>query len=404
LWKKFMNAIPMRHGRLFVLLLIILLTGTSCRLGRRAEPPPIPTGLAGQITGGVTAGPLSLASVTRGEVVQQALYSGQVVLARQEDLYFRRSGRLTQVYVEDGAKVQQGDLIAELDKSQLVLDLEVALLGLEIAQQNLADAKDALAYERRQAELKLELAQSQLANGGIAPLDDTSAQARIKMLEYQVELAQLELSNVDETVNPVLELNVRRAELAVEKVKESILEGPIFAPFDGEIRFINLPEDGRQLAVQAYSAVARLVEPNSFQIELNLPRAQLEPLREGMAVQVSSAALPGARLPGVIRALPRPFGTSQGSLTEVALVNPADRSRLNEGATVAVTVALRSKQDALVVPRIALRQENQSYYVLVKNGDTVERTTVAVGILGNDQVEIVGGLTEGQQVVVSAAR
>jgi HlyD family secretion protein len=156
--------------------------------------------------------------------------------------------------------------------------------------------------------------------------------------------------------------------------------------------------------VQAYGAVARLVEPNSFQIELNLPRAQLEPLQEGMAVQVSSAALPGMRLPGVIRALPRPFGTSQGSLTEVALVNPADRSRLNEGSTVAVTIALRSQQNALVVPRIALRQENQSYYVLVKNGDTVDRTTVAVGLLGNDQVEIVGGLTEGQQVVVSEAR
>jgi HlyD family secretion protein len=392
-----------RSGSLLVLLLLLTLL-TSCRLGRRAEPPPMPATIANRMAGGVTSGPLSLASVSRGEVVQQALYSGQVVLARQENLFFRRSGRVTQVYVNDGAQVQAGDLLAELDNSQLELDLEVALLSLEIAQQELRDAQTELTFRRRQAEFNLEIARLRLANLRATGETTDEEPATIRIQQIQVDLAELQLEQIDETVNPVLELNVQRAELAVRKVKESILDGQITAPFDGELRFINLPEADQQLAVQAYGAVARLVEPNSFQIELNLPRAQLEPLSEGMRVQVSSATLPGARLAGVIRALPRPFGTSQGSLTQVALVNAADRSRLNEGATVAVSVALRSKQNALVIPRLALRQENQNYYVFVKNGDLVERATVAVGILGNDTVEIVGGLTEGQQVVLSDAR
>jgi RND family efflux transporter MFP subunit len=365
----------------------------------------MPDNLSKQITGAAVVGPLTSVAVKRGEVVQQALYSGQVVLARQENLFFRRSGQVTQVFVTDGATVQQGDLLAELDNSLLTLDLEAALLSLDIANQELKEAETALDYRRRQAELNLEIAKLRAANAQSAATgEDDVGTATATILEHQVELAQLQLDQIEEDVSPVLRLNVQRAELAVEKVKQSILDGQIIAPFDGELRFINLPQADEHLAVQSYAAVARLVEPESFQIELNLSRAQLEPLREGMSVQLSAASLPGERLPAIIKALPRPFGTSQGSLTEVALVNSNDQSKLVEGITAAVSVDIKSKQDALLIPRTALRQENQTYYVMVQAGDAVERANVAVGILGSEWAEVVAGLTEGQQVVVSGVK
>lgn len=376
---------------------------TSCRLGRRAEPPPMPTGLATQMQALPAAEQLTTFTVQRGNVTQKVILSGDVVVAHETDLAFRTSGRLAKVYVQDGEQVEAGDLIAVLDNATLEVDLELANLSLEVAKGELAQAKKDLAYNRQQAELNLKIAQlhSSVITTTRTTRADPAANVNQLVSQYQVELAQLALARLRTEVNPALELNIRRSELTVQKIKQQILDGQILAPFAGEVRFINLPTSVEPIAIQANAPVARLVEAEQFKIELNLPRAQLEPLQEGMPVRISTASLPGTSLPGKITALPRPFGTSQGSLTEVELVNPQDGAHLHEGITVAVSIELRSKQDALVIPRSALREENQLYYVLIMRGDQPTRTDVVVGIISDDWVEILGGLQSGQVVAIS---
>lgn len=385
-------------------LLLAVSTGLSaCRLGRGATPTPIPITLPGRVNPNIAATNLETYTVQRGEVVEEEILTGRVIPAREEDLFFRRSGQVTEVYVEDGDLVQKGDIIAVLDNEILELDLEAALIGLAIAKENLTQAQEALVYRRQQAELNLTIAQTYLDSSlSTVSVEVTSSEEpeALRVRRLQAELAQLNLDNIDETIDPTYELNVKRAELAVERVKQTILEGQIEVPYDGEIRFINLPENGEQLAVQGYAGVARLVDTSQIKIELNLPRTQLETLSEGMPVAVSAASLGSRSLDGVIDALPRPFGTSQGSLTEVTLVNPADNSLLREGITVAVAARLKSKPNALVIPRTALREENQIYHVMVQKGETVRQVNVAVGVLSSDLVEIVAGLEEGENVVV----
>lgn len=388
--------------RTAILLLCLATPLAGCRLGRRAEPPPMPAGLADQMQALPEANQLTTFTVQRGNVTQKVILSGDVVLAHEKDLAFRASGRLARVYVQDGERVEAGDLIAVLDNRTLEVDLELATLSLEVAKGELAQAKEDLAYNQRQAELNLKIAKLHAAN--VITNTRTSAADSVSQLvsQYQVELAQIAFDRVRTEVNPALELNIRRGELTVQKIKQEILDGQILAPFAGEVRFINLPENDEAVVMPANAPVARLVETNKYKIELNLPRAQLEPLQEGMAVRISAASLAGASLPGKITALPRPFGTSQGSLTEVEVSNPADAAKLHEGTTVAVSIDLRSKQDALVIPRNALREENQLYYVVVVVGDQPTRADVAVGIISDDWVEILGGLQEGQAVAISS--
>jgi len=386
------------------LFLVVSMSALSgCRLGRRETPTPIAITLPGQLSGNGVANSSETYIVQKGEVVQEEVLTGRVIPAREENLFFRRGGQITDVYVEDGARVQAGDIIAILDNEILEIDLESALIGLTIAKENLSDAQQDLAYRRRQAELALDIAQINLNSltitASVEPSqleEPTSVQVR----HIQAELAQLTLDNIDETLDPTTEWVVNRNELAVARVKQAILEGQIEAPFEGELRFINLPEADEQLAVQAYAVVARLVDTSKFKIELNLPRAQLESFTEGMSVAISAPSLGDRTLPAVIEALPRPFGTSPGSLTEVTLANAEDNSQLREGITVVVNVRLKSKPAALVIPRAALQEENQIYYVTVQEGTEVRRVTVAVGVLGSDLVEIVAGLKEGQTIVL----
>ena len=389
---------------LLVLLTTLLSTLSACRLGR-AVPTPIAITLPDQSAAAAAA--FTSYTVQKGEVVQDELLSGRVIPAHEEDLFFRRSGQVTKVYVNDGDKIQQGDMIAALDNEVLELDLESALLSLAIAKENLINAEKDLAYRRRQAELNLNIAKVNLdsvaADASAAPEGQGESNLR-QIRQLQTESAQLALDNIPETIDPTLELNVKRAELAVERVKQAILEGQIVAPFDGEIRFIDLPTGNEQLAIQAYKAVARLVDTTQFRIELNLPREQLENLREGMAVSISAASIGSLSVPGIIAALPRPFGTSQGSLTEVAVSNADDNNRLSEGITVAINVRLKSKPGALVLPVAALQQEGEFYFVTVQQGSVVERIGVGVGVVGSDLVEITSGLQDGDTVVVQPAQ
>lgn len=399
-----MNAKKIMLMLSYTVLVIGGLGLSSCRLGR-AAPTPIAINLPNQSA--AAADTLTSYTVQKGEVIKEELFSGRVIPVREEDLFFRRSGQVTKVYVKDGDKVQSGDVIAALDNDILELDLESAVLNLSMAKGSLTSAEKDLAYRRRQAELNLNIAQVNLAN--VAPTATTSTDSvtesgSLQIRRLQVEQAQLALDNIPETIDPTVELSVKRAELAVERVKQSILEGQIVAPFAGEIRFINLPTNNEQLAVQAYNAVARLVDTTQFRIELNLPREQLENLSEGMNVAISAASLGTQSVPGTIQALPRPFGTSQGSLTEVAVSNTNDSSRLREGITVAVTVRLKSKPNALVLPLAALQQDGEFKYVTIQQGDELKRVDVGVGVVGSDLVEITSGLQEGNTVVVQSQK
>ncbi|MEZ4683760.1 MAG: HlyD family efflux transporter periplasmic adaptor subunit [Caldilineaceae bacterium] len=370
-------------------------------MGQQPAPTPFPLPVGMQAAD--SAPDLTTFPVTRGEVIQLETFSGRVTPGREEDLFFRRGGQVAEVYVADGDTVEAGDLIAALDNGLLEIDLESALLNLAIAKENLKDAEEQLARRRSQAEntLAIDRLRLQGASERVDSPDPTLVTVLEKIRQIEVRQSELELESIEVAVDPVLQLNVQRAELAVERVKQSILEGQITAPFSGEIRFINLPEADELLAVQGYNAVARLVDTSQVKIELNLTRVQLESLVEGMPVQISTASLAGSTLDGTISALPRPFGTSQGSLTEVTLTDTEKNALLREGVTVGVDVRLHSKPDALIIPRETLQEENQLYYATLKDGEQLRRVNIAVGVVSSDFVEVTAGLDEGQLVVAS---
>ncbi len=387
-----------------MLLVALCLLLVGCRFGGRPTPTPIALPANLQTPSATTT--VDAFPVIRGEVVQLETFSGRVTPAREEDLFFRRGGQIADVFVRDGDRVEAGDLIATLDNSLIEIDLESALLGLAIAKENLQQAEANLRVQRQQAETSLEIAQLRLQGAAdqLGNSDSSVANVLEEIRKLEVQQAELALTRIDEAVDPVLALNVQRAELSVERIKQTILEGQINAPFAGEVRFINLPEEDELLAVSSYSAVARLVDATEMKIELNLTRTQLQPLVEGMPVQITSAALANQVLAGEIAALPRPFGTSQGSLTEVALhaaaLESAEELALREGVTVAVEVRLQSKPNALIIPRAALQEENQLYYVGKYEENEIRRANVAVGVISSDYVEILAGLEENDQVVV----
>ena len=398
-------GVPLKWSKVGPLLVLPTLVISGCGLiSQQPAPTPIPLPVANS-TNNLT---LKTHTVEMGDILASVSYSGKVAVAEEEDLFFRRSGRVQTVAVEDGDFVQEDTLIAELDTTLLNIDLEAALIDVEIATERLADAEQRLLFDTRQAELNLEITEL-----GLESYKERFAQNAdqfigsgyrieegIKIQELQKEKAELALVQIEDEIDPIVTLNLQRAELNLKRVQQSLLDSKIRAPFDGEVRFITLTDDDREIAANAYAAVARVIKPDSLSVELNLSRTQLEILAEGTPVTIRRVNSPNELIAGEIDTLPRPFGTGTGTLTTVSITNSADKSKLIEGTTVDVQIQLANQEDVLRIPVAALYGVQDEHYVYVRNSsEQQEAVDVEIGTQNDEFVEIVAGLAEGQVVV-----
>ncbi|MGC9522466.1 MAG: efflux RND transporter periplasmic adaptor subunit [Anaerolineae bacterium] len=423
---------------------------SSSEGGRSAEatPTPIPTSV-------VPTNPTY--EVQRGTVIRQLQFSGRVAPVLEEELFFKTSGYVDAVYVRRNDEVKAGDLLAELEvtdlKNQITqveaelqavqLDYErriteasnnvrgaelrlsklqasgndsqilSARIALERAQERLANAQDeynksldrhwerpevreAYADAVREAQWNLELAQSQYN-------DALNARARTA---YDIELAQMDLDLAELRLAEIQTgLDVTRTQLSLQRLRDQLNDARIVAPFDGVILQSNVME-GRQ--VQGYSPVMTLADPTEVEISADLQSSEMSELSEGMEVVAEFVNRPGNEFTGMIRRLPYPY--SGGGLGEdVRDEDPSVRITLDNadetgyeyelGDRLRMTVELERSENTLWLPPQAVRTFEGRSFVVVQEGGAQIRRDVRLGIKGEGCIEILEGVEEGQTVV-----
>ncbi|MGC9467484.1 MAG: efflux RND transporter periplasmic adaptor subunit [Anaerolineae bacterium] len=449
----------MIRRRLATLISLVVVTGMlfglgACTFGSsggsevEATPTPIPTSV-------VPTNPTY--EVQRGTVIRELQFSGRIAPLLEEELFFRTGGYVDEVYVGRNDEVQEGDLLAELEvtdlKNQITqkeaelksveLDYERRLteaqnnvrsaelqlakletgtsesqvvsarINLEKARMRLAEAQDEYnksldrswereevrdAYARgvQEAQWNLEMAQAQYN-------DVLRAQQRN---EYDIELAEmsLDLANL-RLVEVQTGLDVTRTVLSLNRLSDQLNDARIVAPFTGVILQINLIE-GRQ--VQGYDPVMLLADPTELEVSADLQDSEMSELTEGMELVAEFVNRPGEQLVGTIRRLPYPYGG--GGRTEG--VGDEDKSvritiegldphaeGYNIGDRLRLTVELERAEDTLWLPPQAVRTFEGRSFVVVQEDGAQRRVDVRVGIRSAERLEILEGVTEGQTVI-----
>ena len=128
-------------------------------------------------------------------------------------------------------------------------------------------------------------------------------------------------------------------------------------------------------------------------------------LEEGMAAQVTLSRAPGQIFESIIQTLPYPYGTGGGSVqvedmdqrTHILLLEPGELE-LRVGDLVKVTVLVEQSLDTFWLPPAAIRTFEGRRFVMVRIEDKLRKVDVKLGIEGEDRVEILEGLEEGQIV------
>ena len=434
---------------LVLLTALIVVAGCGSATTRdEATPTPIPTPI-------VPTKPRY--EVQRGEVIKELDFTGRVAPVVEQELFFRTSGYVQTVFVKRDTEVAAGDLLAELEVTDLKNQLAQAEASLESTvasnEQRVAQAEANLKVaELRLAQLNASIPSDQVLVAQIAlersqtALADTqqyyqetkdrvwvrdydrvleAAARQVHEAEQNVQIAEISLRDARQAVSAHdysiqiqeqevelarqgLEqlkagLDVQEIRLTVERLQAQLDDARIAAPIDGVVLSISLVE-GRM--VDAYRPVVIVADPTELEVSADVPDRQLQLLTEGMPATAALVSNPGAEIPAEIRQLPYPYGgggRSQGigeedTSTRVAL-DMDKAGGLELGDLVRVTVLLERKQDVLWLPPQAIRTFEGRKFVVVQEGDAQRRVDVTLGVQGEDRVEIEEGLTDGQIII-----
>lgn len=385
------------HSIYLLCLLALAACSGTARYPAAGEPTPMPT---------APAAAKATHTVGRGDVTARLTLAGRVSPIVEESLSFTIDGQIGELQVEQFTFVAAGDVLATLDTTQLDAALLAAQAEHDIAAARLAARAAEVERARRRAELQRDMAQLDydfaVAQAGAAP--SAAEQHAIDRLRLALELAQIDVAELDQAIDPALQAEVDAAALRLAQAQADLAAAQIVAPFDGVV--LNV-EKGVGRGVVAGETVLVLADLNELQASAGARDSELEQLAEDLPATVTAADGRGPALPGVVAHLPYPYGSGgaeagvEGDKTIHVAFDDQDAARaaFELGDRIAIDIVTATRQDALWLPPSAVREFSGRRFVVVESDGVQQRVDVVLGIAGDGRVEIVEGLSEGQVVV-----
>lgn len=384
-----------------------------------------------------------LIDVVRGDLTVSVSGSGNIVVADEANLAFGTSGKITRIYVDEGDKVSEGEVLARLDTGPLMLALAQAQAALDQALYNLEQieepfsdddidsakaavesAEDYLDYVEwmfDQAEDAEDMAEDALYLAKESGTDEQIAEAEVALAlaeaaveQWRVEIsragvsllaAEVQLEAIedapDEGAVNAAESQLEAAELAIAEAQKQLDEATITAPFDGEVTSVHAEEG--DLFSPTGMPVIHLIDPTIMEIEVETDEIDIAEVKLGQKAIIEVDALPALSLEGEVKAIST-LSKEMGGLVlyevTIGFNMPAD-SGLKIGMSATADIIIEERSNVLLVPNRAITQDNQGNPVIkVMVNEKIEERPVDTGISDGFNTEIVSGLSEGDVVVI----
>lgn len=332
--------------------------------------------------------PVEVAPVKRGNIAQLARVTGIVQAGATVQVMAASAGKIKSVLVDVGDKVSRGQVIAELENSDLEARLQQAKANLEQARLGL-DQADARV---KQAEVKAELDETNLKRTQALFEQGAASQQQLDAARTAAAVSQEDLA-VARAALAAAQAQVAAAEAAVRQAEVALENTYIKAPVSGEVA-ARLLEPG----ALAQGAVVTLVTSGERQVEIGVTEQDVNYLQPGREVTVEVPAAAESLKGRVASVSPAADELSHLFKVEVSLVNAKPAVRPGMAATVIYTT--RQVKNALLVPKNAvIKRGAQDVVYTVVEGKAAGRV-VTTGIADDKNVEIVKGLTDQDSIIV----
>jgi RND family efflux transporter MFP subunit len=370
------SAARERPGWLWPLLLLVLLAaGATTWFFARAKAPLVATAIA---RAQAASGPATLLNA-----------SGYVTARRAATVSSKVTGKVIEVLVEEGKKVDEGQVLARLDSSNVTASLQLAEAQLESARTALEETKPNLVFAQQELRRFTDLAATKVVSESDLRRTEAEAQALAARLSRQTA-------------------EVAVAERQLAEWKQQFQDTIIRAPFAGIVTSKNA-QAGEMISPMSVGGFTRtgictIVDMTSLEIEVDVNENFINRVQPGAPVQATLNAYPDWRIPAKVIAI-IPTADRQKATVKVRIgFEQLDPRILPD---MGVKVAFQSGSEsvasgvAVVVPKSAIQQVDGRDVVWIVRDARVERRAISVAQTSGDESTIAAGLNGGEKVVVN---
>lgn len=364
------------------------------------------------LTSGIKAKELKTFRVERGSLEASISSSGQVVAAQEEIILSPIASRILEVYHQSGDEVEEGTplLRLNLDDAQEALDKlrdEAQMKRLQLEQLRVQQATaladlvmkiqvDSMKLVRLRGELQGERYLDSLGSGTAEKVRQAELALQSACMELEQSRRHLEGLHVQQEADiRIKQLEMRIFEKNLQATERTLHDAEIRSPRHATVTRI-LTQVGAQVAQGA--EVATVADLTRFVVRSQLAENMASWVGTGTRVRVKVGSTWLTGRVGQVDA-----ASQGGMITFRVQLDEADNPNLRPGLRAEVHLMSDIRRDVLRIARGAFNYQGRGDYPLfVRTGDnTLTRRTVKLGESNYEFIEVVGGLQEGDEVVVS---
>ena len=292
----------------------------------------------------------------RQPVTESLSLVGSLAANEMVEIKAETEGVVQEILFHEGQRVEKGQLLLLLDESKFAAALAEAESMFKLSRANFERAKQLF------------------------------AEKLISRQEYDLTAATFDLNQA-----------------TCDRRKRELKDARIYAPFAGILGARNI-SPGQVIARN--TVLSWLVDPDPIKVEFNVPERFLGQVQVGQTLELNVDAYPGKKFRGkVYFVAPSVDPNWRIALIKAEIPNPQEELKPGMFANLELTV--RTRENSVVIPEVALSQvlEGDRALVFVVDGDsTAKLTPVKLGVRLAGKVEVLSGLEGGEMVIVEGVQ
>jgi macrolide-specific efflux system membrane fusion protein len=377
---------PLRRRGLAVMLSLVIILSAGVVLAQVLQDPPAPPAVAA-----LPAAPLKLdtVKVQRGDIQETVGAAGKLQLYKYADAYAQIAGQVNDVLVAVGDTVKANNMLLEISPTLQPTKAENNRAQTARMQAELADQRAQLDFAelqfKRQTQLKAQNATREDAFES-SRMNVSSARARVDAIDAQI----------------------RQLEATLKIEEDSRKQTQVLAPISGTVVTLNVRAGQMVSAAQPAVPLMRIADLSKLTVAARVAESDVTRLRGGMEANFTTPGYPGRRWSGKLRQVIPVAAEGTGEQGKQAFyivlfeVNNAEHE-LMSGMSTQVQFVVAQAQNALLLPARALGAPDADGRYSVNLLDAQRRLSarkLKVGLRNAQEVQILSGLAEGEQVLV----
>ncbi len=373
-------------------------------------------GLIAAARGGTKIDPSKLAKVERGDLAKSVVATGKVEPITKVEIKSKASGIVKKLYVDAGDRVKQGQLLAELDKEEIEARVTQAKAQVEASEASLKGSEADLERAKVDAEgpdvpmLKRAYDRAQgMAKEGVvsaSALDDAQKNYELALNKQNVAKAQL----------LVLKAKIGQAQAQLlqdhanlKQLEEQLGYTTISSPIDGIIlsRDVEVGDAVSSILVLGSTATLIMTEGDTSEVYVKgkVDESDIGKVYLGQPARIKVESFKDKTFNGKVTKI-SPMGVEKDNVTtfevRVSINNPG--GELKAAMTANAEIILEEHKNVLQIPEGSIlydKDKKASVEIPDERGKEGKRKiAVNIGISNGAKTEVLGGLKEGDQVVL----